>query len=375
VTIQTLLIESVAGLTELGPRYDALVRGAGDAGVFYEIGWLERAWPYYHRRLGGTMAFVIAEQGDALVGLAPLVLVTRSWTQARRRLLGFVGGTGDELANWMPAFLFASEDAHERPRIMSALADGISQLAWDQLDLRSVRDACPSVKVLGDRLSGLSAERERLTTPRVRLDGGWDRYWAGRSKRLLRMIDRGLSRAAADGLAVRHDVTPGVPLASRQSAAALHRARQDQVRSAGRARNSPFDSPQDEAVFWSLIDWATERGSARTHWLTIGDRVAAYIVTLHCGGTTFTYLNAMDPSADRYHPGSLVLAGLIEREATEYGAGVIDLMAGANLTKSLFATEELQSTRISVVNQERLVSRARAAWVQAARRVAARLGR
>jgi len=82
----------------------------------------------------------------------------------------------------------------------------------------------------------------------------------------------------------------------------------------------------------------------------------------------------MDPSAERYHPGSLVLAGLIEREA-EHGARVIDLMAGANLTKSLFATDELHSTYISAVNQDRLVSRARAAWMQAARGVAARLRR
>ena len=40
------------------------------------------------------------------------------------------------------------------------------------------------------------------------------------------------------------------------------------------------------------------------------------------------------------------LAGLIEREATEHGAAVIDMMAGANLTKSLFATEELTNTRL-----------------------------
>jgi hypothetical protein len=41
---------------------------------------------------------------------------------------------------------------------------------------------------------------------------------------------------------------------------------------------------------------------------------------------------------------------MIEREATEHGAVVIDLMAGANLTKTLFATEELALTNLSVVN-------------------------
>ena len=63
--------------------------------------------------------------------------------------------------------------------------------------------------------------------------------------------------------------------------------------------------------------------------------------------------------------------GLIEREATEHGAVVIDMMIGANLTKSLFATEELTNTRLSVVNPHRLRARASDLWVRTARAIAA----
>lgn len=72
--------------------------------------------------------------------------------------------------------------------------------------------------------------------------------------------------------------------------------------------------------------------------------------------------------------GSVVLAGLIEREA-EHVAVVIDMMAGANLTKSLFATEELTNSRLSVVNPRGLRARASDLWVRTARAVTQLRGR
>ena len=89
MTIQTRVIASVADLEALGPGYDTLIDEAGDAGLFYAAGWLERVWPYYHARAGGTMQFVIAERGGALAGLAPLMVVRQNWLHARRRVLAF----------------------------------------------------------------------------------------------------------------------------------------------------------------------------------------------------------------------------------------------------------------------------------------------
>ena len=123
------------------------------------------------------------------------------------------------------------------------------------------------------------------------------------------------------------------------------------------------------------MDCATSHGQLRAHWLRLGDRTAAYVIALHHAGTTFAYLNAIDPSAERYHPGSVVLAGLIEREASAHGAAVIDLMVGANLTKSLFATEELTNTQLTVVNPHRLRASASDMWIRAAGALVRRLGR
>jgi len=375
VTVTVRWVTSIDELRALGPRYDAMVLAAGAAGLFYQLGWLERAWPYYQARLGGTMSFLLAEQDGEFVALAPLTLATRDWTHARQRVLGFIGGTWDELDNWMPGFLFATPVPRERAAIMAVFADAIARQPWDLLDLRLVSDSCASHEVLRLRFSGLVATPDRLTSPRARLEAGWAPYWAGRSQRLLRMIERGRKRAAADGLSLVHEVTTDVPVASRGEAEAIHQARQAQIRESGRARSSPFDNPESQRVFWRLIDWAASRGQLRTHWLRLGNRTAAYVIALHHADTTFAYFNAIDPTAERYHPGSLVLAGMIEREATAHDAAVIDMMAGSNLTKTLFATEALSHTNLSVVNPARLGSRARHAWIGVARRLALRLHR
>ena len=99
MSIQARWIRSIDELRALGPRYDTMVLAAGEAGLFYQLGWLERVWPYYQSRHGGTLSFLVAEQRGELVALAPLMIVTKSWAHARQRVLRFIGGTQDERAS------------------------------------------------------------------------------------------------------------------------------------------------------------------------------------------------------------------------------------------------------------------------------------
>jgi hypothetical protein len=366
VTVRTRWVSSIDELLALGPPYDRMVLASGDGGLFYQREWLARVWPYYEASLGGTLSFLIAEQGSELVALAPLVSRTKSWTHARQRVLGFIGGTWDELDNWMPGFRFGTQDQREQLSIVEAFAAAIARRRWDLLDLRLMRTS-PSHEALRLLFPGLRATPAALPTPRARLDDGWAPYWASRSHRLTRMVERGRKRAAADGANLVHEVTTEIPLARRAEVESLHRARQERLRTSGRVRNSPFEGPLASRTFWSLIDWAASQGQLRAHWLRISGGTAAYVIALHHAKTTFAYFNAIDPSAERYHPGSLVLAGLIEREAVDYGTVVVDLMLGVNMTKTLFATEHLTHTNVSVVNPDQASARAKDVWLRTAR--------
>lgn len=373
MNIQARWIRSIHELRALGPRYDAMVLAAGDAGLFYQLGWLERAWPYYQARLGGTLSFLVAEQGGDLVALAPLMTVTKGWTHARQRVLKFIGGSQDEIDNWMPGFLFAAHEPDEQAQVMKKFADAIADGHWDLLDLRLVRAESPGLPALLARFPRMRTAPERLTTPRARLDDGLNGYQNSRNKRLMRILARGSKRADDDGLILVHEVTSDVPVGRRDEVEALHRARQDRIREAGRARSSPFEDPGARRAFWSLLDWAAARSQLRAYWLRLGSRTIAYVIVLHHAGTSFAYFNAIDPAAEKFHPGSLILAELIRSEAANFGAVVIDLMAGVNLTKQLFATEELAHVHLSVVRPGRFSSAAKDAWVRIARQLSQRL--
>jgi len=362
VTIAVRWIHSLAELRALGQRYDRMVLDAGPAGLFYQLGWIERAWPYFHIKLGGSLAFLVATRGAEIVGVAPLALRNKDWAHAKQRVLQVVGGTNDELDNWVPEILTAGVD---RAECMRALGDGIAASSWDLLELRLLRDE--TAGLIGASFPGISSVVDPLATPRVALDGGWAEYRAKLPKRLTRMLDRGHKRAREEGVTVVHEVTTGVPAERRADAELLHRARQDQIRQSGRARSSPFDEPASRAVFWRLMDWATEQGHLRAHWMSVGGKLAAFILALHHAGTTYAYFNAIDPAADRFSPGNLVLAAMIEREATDHGAKIVDLMAGANLTKSLFATEEVTNRDLAMVNPARVIARAKDGWIRGAK--------
>lgn len=362
-------LDSIGALDAFGTRWDEMVLASGDAGIFCQRGWLERVLPWYRSQLGQTPAFLVAERQGELLALAPLARMTKDWAHARQQVLGFLGGTWDEIDHWLPGFLFATRDAGMQSDAMQAIAAAIADDDWDLLELRLLREGCASHGALAARFPGLRVAPVPLKTPRLVLEAGFDAWWATRSKRLRRMLERGRQRAAQEGLALAHEVTGDVPAERRGEFERIHRERQDRVRAAGRARSSPFEDAGARETFWSLVDWARARGQLRVHWLTLDGRTAAYSVVLHHDGTSFAWFNAIDPAAERVHPGSLLLAGLVEREAKAHGATTIDLMVGGNLTKTLFATEEIAHSHLTVVNSRRPLARAKSAWISGLRRL------
>ena len=119
----------------------------------------------------GRCCFLIAERQRALVALAPLVLRTERWSHARRRVLGFIGGTWDELDNWMPAFLFATSDATR------AGGDHGRVGGRHRAESRGTCSTCgssgtraPVMPSCARDFPALRATPDRLTTPRARLE-------------------------------------------------------------------------------------------------------------------------------------------------------------------------------------------------------------
>ena len=63
-------ISSLNELRALGDRHDRFVLEAGDHGLFYQIGWLERLWPAYRITPNDRLAFLRVERRGRPIGLA-----------------------------------------------------------------------------------------------------------------------------------------------------------------------------------------------------------------------------------------------------------------------------------------------------------------
>ncbi len=377
MTIRVRLITSPTELTALGERYERMVLAAGPSGMFYRADWIERVWPYYRQQHGATIAFLLAERGSDLVGLAPLQLRTKDWKHAHQRVIEFLGATHDELDNWSPGFLFADPDPREQSECVEAFIALLldHSRAWDLIDLRLVPNTCPTRQALRAALPGLIEVENPIQKAVVRLDCGWAAYRASRKKRLLRMLDRGERRLSEDGVRVTYDVSTSVTPERMRTVETIHRARQNQLRAVDYPRNSPFDNLSSASVFWSLVATAEAHSHLRAHWLLFNGRPAAFILAMSHAGTTFCFFNAIAPAADKYHPGNLLLARFIEHESTHHGVTLVDLMPGPNLSKELFSTEMQSYVQIQVPNPKHLLARTRCGWVKNAKQVRAALSR
>ena len=333
-------IGSTAELKALGERYDRFVLAASPLGMFYRSAWIECVWPYYEAQEGGKLAFLVAEKGDEIVGLAPLQIKTRRWVYANQRVFTFLGGTGDELDNWVPQFLFADTRPEEQAACARALVESILAHSneWDELNFGTFPEDCPSRSALRAALPVNQESNCLNQIPIARLDDGPEPYFRSRGKRLTRMLVRAERRLDEDGVSAIFAVETQLSAERKGAVEAIHLARQNQLRAGGEPRTSPFDDSASAAVFWRLMAIAETCGHLRAHWLLLDGVPAAFVLAMCHADAAVLFLNAFSPEAEKYHPGVLLLSRLIDHEAKLQRTKLIDFMAGSNLAKELYAT-------------------------------------
>lgn len=157
LTIRVRLIRQPTELTALVERYERMVLIASPSGMFYRADWIERIWPYYRQKHGATLAFLLAERGTDLVGLAPLQLRTKSWRHAHQRVVEFFGATHDDIDNWLPGFLLADPDPRQQAEYVEAFIAFLLEHSHtcDFIDLRLIPDTCPTRHTLRAAFRGL----------------------------------------------------------------------------------------------------------------------------------------------------------------------------------------------------------------------------
>lgn len=147
-------IETLDALAPLRERWNALAAQSAAGSVFqtweWAVSWL-RAW-------GDTCELwaLLAEEGDQLVGVAPLILRRRRVLGRTRRVIEFLGADLFRICDFIVA--------RDRPDVAAALFDWLDQRrsAWDTLLLANLHQDSPTVSWLTER----AAARGRRYTVR-----------------------------------------------------------------------------------------------------------------------------------------------------------------------------------------------------------------
>ena len=299
-------------LTELGPRWDALVDSSSRLGPFPLSSW-SRLWWRHLKPDHAELRLATVGRGEELVAVAPL----------------WVGRDGD--GSSMATFIGdADVTDYTGPAVSSAAADVAAALAIEVarregavLDCRSTPDdfgfGAALEKAAGD--AGLVVERmETEPAPVLDLPSDIESYFGALDKKERHELRRKIRR-------FENEIGP-----ARLDRADASSIEQHLELFFGWHRKAPGDkagfmTAEREAFFRAVASDFMAQGTLALDVLYGGDIPVAAGFSFVIGGTVYLYNSSLDPDRVRDSPGMVLLAGLIRRSIDD-GLTRLDFLKG-----------------------------------------------
>ena len=139
--VHAIRIQVVRDFRELWPlrhRWNALVRGADTNTIFQTYEWHASWWKVF----GGAVEplVLLAECGDELVGIAPMVVAERTVLMRRQRVIEFIGTRVSDYCD------FIVSGAH--PHVLIELLTRLADTGFDLLHLRDIPESSRTLVVV-----------------------------------------------------------------------------------------------------------------------------------------------------------------------------------------------------------------------------------
>lgn len=359
------LVSGPAEFAALRDAWNALAAASARPGVFLQHEWFDAAWQW--RRQSAQLRVLSLWRGGELASVLPLVLEDAPRRQ-RLRELSFLAVPDTQLCDLIVA---AGGQAEAAAVFVAELARRREE--WDVLRLRYL----PPESVAGSALRDAFAQAGFATrlepgsgNPFVRLDSGWEAYYATRSRSLKKANNLAANRLKKAGT-VRIDwLEPGSGDAARV-AHLLDQAIAISGASWKRRTGNSLDNAGPQAFIRRLSQLAHERGWLSVWVLSLDERPLAMEYQLVAGGRVFALRSDFDAAFDEISPGSYLGRCLLERL---FGRGLdrYYMGPGDNAYKQRWA-EAVEPVGRLTVYASTLRGRALAAWEIALKPMARRL--
>lgn len=296
----------------LGRDWDRLVRAAPRPSPFLLHAWLREWWWYYGS--SGSLAVHVAYRDGQLVGALPLcVMPVRGL-----RVLTFMGGRHSALAD-----LLAGPGEDE---VAAALTGQAATRDHDFANFYGLPGGSRLVDALGDsRLRVI----ERVESPVLDLDGGWEAVYRAKVSAKKRAEDRRRVR----NLGRLGDVEAAVARTHDELESALEDVFMlHHLRWEGRPDGSELATEQGRRFVRSALLALADSDVPRIITKKVDGRPIAFKVVFLLEGSIYFYRSGFDPAFARFSPGVLTTLDAIEAGAKE-GAIRVEFLGGAERYK------------------------------------------
>lgn len=325
--LRTRIVSDDAGFAALRPRWDALLAQAADANTFLGFGWLHSWWVSY--RVPAELCLVLAEDGDELVGIAPMMLRTVRRHGLTFRVLLFVGD-----GTWESDHMNLVLRRDRRAEALAALLAALETLAWDAVHFNQVPDSSETARdlVAWAESKGLAVDVARSPCPRRNLPQTYDALLATLQSRFRTSL-----RSSRRKLGERYRLEFGLhedPVGFPEALQALFRNHASRWAAKGQA--GVFADPRKRAFYELLVRELHGIGALRFYYLKLDGAIKAQEFCFAHGRVVYLLQEGFDHDHAADNIGNTLRGMVLERLIAER-AEVYDFLAGVSHHKRLWS--------------------------------------
>jgi len=304
--------------TNLKEEWDVLLADSQLNTPFLRYGFLRDWW---QTRGGGEwpaeaqLAIVSAQEGEHLVGIAPL-FVHADGNLNTLYLLG-----SKEICDYLDVLVRPEHLPVFLPGLLEYL-NGTSNIAWNQLIFHNLLETSATIPLL-EKIAGGHGWQFRqecaMPSPYIALPNDWETYLASLDKKQRHEIRRKMRRSA-ENLAVAWYFCNRADTLEEECEAFLQLMEMDKEK-------KKFLTPAMREQQKLAMRWSFDEGILQLSFLEIEGKKAASYFCFDYGNKILVYNSGFDPQFSQYSPGWVLLGNLLQW-AIENGRSEFDFMRG-----------------------------------------------
>ena len=324
--LSTSIVSDDVGFAALRRRWDALLVQAVDANTFLGFQWLHSWWVSY--RVPAELRLVLAEDGNELVGIAPMMIRTvRRFGKAFRVLL-FVGD-----GTWETDHMNLVLRRDRRAEALAALLATLETLPWDAVHFNQVPESSQTARDLltWAQSRGMAVDVVRTPCPKRNIPESYDALLASLQSRFrtsLRSSRRKLGQKYRMEFGLHED-----PAEFPEALEALFRNHASRWKAKGQA--GVFTDPRKRAFYDLLVGELHGKDALRFYFLKLDGAIKAQEFCFAHDRVVYLLQEGFDYDHAAENIGNTLRGMVLERLIAEQ-AEAYDFLAGTSRHKSLW---------------------------------------